>query len=686
MKRNKSISDDLNAIIPFEEGMPVMEWLAEQMPGGFFIYKAAEPMELLYANKPLCRFFGCSDTAEFEALTGNTFRGMVHPDDLERVQNSIDRQISADEDGKMDHVIYRITRKDGEIRWMDDYGHFASVPGIGGIYYVFINDITEVLMVQEEKERSRIMARALEEAEQASVAKTLFLSNMSHEIRTPINTILGMNEMLLREANDPSLRKYAVHIQRAGNALLSQINDVLDFSKIEAGKMDIFPDDYNLAQLLADIASIMSPRAADKGLVFSIKTDEDIPHILRGDNVRIRQILLNLTSNAIKYTKEGIVKVSVSYCRLDDKDIELIVEVRDTGIGIKESDISKLFEAFERIDEARNRTIEGTGLGMNIVWKLQSLMGGRLDVQSEYGKGSTFSFYLRQEVVDWRPVGNIDRQLSDVSTSYEGYQASFTASEAMILLVDDTVMNLMVAKGLLKYTDISIDTAADGKQALLLTQSTDYDALLIDHRMPVMDGMEMIRALRAAKDNPNANKPCIALTANAIAGAREEYLAAGFDDYLVKPVNSKSLEMMLIKYLPPEKVHRTKPVTQTNASMPPVLKRIEENGYLDTAEGVSYAGGLELYMATLKFFIQSIEAKSSEIRKYYEEEDWDNYKIKVHALKSTSKIIGAMELSNRARALELASTAGDIDYIREHTGDVLAFYRSYLKKVPVEEL
>ncbi len=558
-----------------------------------------------------------------------------------------------------------------------------------------------LLITSQRVREGEALQRAKKAAEEANRAKSDFLANMSHEIRTPINTILGMDEMLLRECTDPTQRRYAANIQRAGNTLLAQINDVLDFSKIEAGKMELFPDEYDLANVIIDMVTILSSRAVEKGLTFNVDVEQEMPHILYGDSMRIRQVIINLLTNAIKYTKEGGVVLSVQCEKTGEEEILLKVAVEDTGIGIKEEDLHKLFSAFERIDEVRNRTIEGTGLGMNIVWKLLHLMGTSPEVESVYGEGSKFSFAVRQKVVDWEPIGDIDKAMQDIGDEGETSRNTFTAPDAKILLVDDTEMNLMVVKGLLKRTQVAIDTASDGKQALSLTEKREYDCLLIDHRMPVMDGIEMLVALRGAEDNANAKKPCIALTANAVAGAREEYLAAGFDDYLVKPVNGKRLEEMLLKFLPPEKVDKgeraeAQPAGQTgsfeqeqnpsdksDSSGGSILDVFEERGYLDTKEGIEYAGSEEMYMTVLKFFFQTITAKSDEIRGYYDAGDWENFQTKVHALKSSAKVIGAQELSDRARSLELACKDKDMTYIEEHTGDVLAYFGSYKEKLKV---
>ncbi|MBQ9632538.1 MAG: response regulator [Lachnospiraceae bacterium] len=622
--------------------------------------------------------------------------GLIRKMDLQSVISSLERTVKGDmyffaaevhgTDFVLTGMITRESISDGLI----------AVPRlvltVFFLLVIMVMSLAFFLMIATQRAKeSQELHRAKAEAEEASRAKSDFLANMSHEIRTPINTMLGMDELILRESRDPTLRKYATNIQNAGKNLLSLINDILDFSKIEAGKMELYPNEYDLSLVIMDMVNMMRDRAVKKGLSFELEIDQGIPKRLYGDNVRIRQVIVNLLTNAIKYTKEGSTTLAMSYKKVNEEEILLHVAVRDTGIGIKPEDLERLFSAFDRVDEVRNRTIEGTGLGLNIVHRLLFLMGSEPKVESEYGKGSVFSFTVRQRVMNWEPIGDFEAAFSEAVDMEDVYRPSFEAPEARILLVDDTELNLMVVKGLLKNTKVMIDTAVDGRQGLSMTEEKEYDVLLLDHRMPVMDGVEMFKELRDMPGNPNAHKPCIALTANAVMGAREEYLEIGFDDYLVKPVDGQNLEQMLLKFLPAEKINleidkqELASVEQQDAvdrqGGGDILDVFEEKDFLDVQEGIGYSGSREGYMALLKFFVNTIDDKSDEIRQYYNHEDWENFRTKVHGLKSSARVIGAVELSNRARALELACNDNDLTYIREHVGDVLAFYGSYKEKL-----
>ena len=387
-------------------------------------------------------------------------------------------------------------------------------------------------------------------ADEANRAKSAFLANMSHEIRTPINAILGMDEMILRESSERETLTYATDIQAAGKTLLSIINDILDFSKVEEGKMEILPSQYDLRSVVTDLVNMVRGRADKKGIRLEVELDETTPQLLLGDAIRIRQCALNLLTNAVKYTESGTVCLAVNYEKLDDENISLRISVTDTGIGMKQEDMDRLFSPFARIEESRNRSIEGTGLGMSITKQLIELMGSKLEVDSVYGKGSTFSFAIAQPVIKWEPVGPFSAHAEPARRS--SYRELFHAPDARILVVDDTPVNLTVMRALLKKTEVIIDTADSGKEALRLASEQSYDVIFIDHMMPEMDGIETLHELKKLPGLSGAI--FIALTANAVTGAREMYIEAGFSDYLSKPVDGARLEDMLVSYLPPEKL------------------------------------------------------------------------------------------------------------------------------------
>ncbi len=422
------------------------------------------------------------------------------------------------------------------------------------ITILFVIGCAYLILTSARLSENEELLRAKQVAEEASRAKSDFLASMSHEIRTPINAILGMDELIIREYDDSQLRQYALNIRNAGNTLMSIINDILDFSKIESGKMELVPVEYDVPLMIYDLVSMEKPRAEKKDLTFIVNADENIPRTLYGDNIRIKQCILNLLTNAVKYTEQGCVAMTVGFEQTDRDHIKLRVSVKDTGIGIKPEDIERLFTPFERVDLERNRSVEGTGLGMSIVKRLLAMMDSQLEVTSEYGKGSEFSFEVLQEVRDPRPMGNYKTSYDKVIETEVVYHEQFIAPEARILIVDDIEMNLTVASGLLKKTEIQVDTALGGKEALELTAKQKYDVLFIDDRMPGMSGGEMLRELRSRTDDPNSAVPCIVLTANAIAGARDSYMKLGFEDYLSKPIDGTEFEKMLQRYLPKEKV------------------------------------------------------------------------------------------------------------------------------------
>ena len=519
-------------------------------------------------------------------------------------------------------------------------------------------------------------------ARAANLAKSQFLSNMSHEIRTPINAILGMDEMILRESSEDSILEYAENIRMAGNNLLGLINDILDFSKIESGKMDIIPIEYSLASVLNDLINMIQTRADNKGLTLAVKSAPDLPSILCGDEIRIKQIITNILTNAVKYTERGFVALLVDFEPKDRHTIRLKVSVQDTGIGIKEEDMQRLFSAFERIEEKRNRTIEGTGLGMNITTRLLHLMNSKLVVKSVYGKGSTFSFTLEQKVIDWKPMGNFEDTYQRSFAQRNEYREAFTAPDAHILVVDDTAMNLTVVKGLLKKTKVQIDTAENGYKCLDMVRLKKYDMIFLDHRMPGIDGNETLKRMLEMPDSLNPDTPVISLTADALSGARERYIAAGFKDYLTKPIDGHQLEAMMVRYLPPDKIStrvKDDDADQENENLLP--EWLSNTSDLDTAKGIEYCGSESAYLDALTVFAESIVPNTKEIAQFYETENWKDFTTKVHALKSTSRLIGANELSERARALEAAGNCDDIETIRNDTDDLLQLYLTYAFKL-----
>ena len=406
------------------------------------------------------------------------------------------------------------------------------------------------------EEKNQQLAEAVLEAENANKAKDDFLSAMSHDIRTPLNSVLSMNEMILRESSEDKILEYSGFIESSGRTLLGLINDILDFSKIEAGKLDILPVEYQMSSVINDLASMAQPLADEKHLLLQVVVDPELPNYLRGDEIRIKQAITNLITNAIKYTNEGKITIYFGFVPVsnDDKTIYLKFGVRDTGVGIKKEEINRLFEAFERLDKLKNRNIDGTGLGLTITQKLLNLMDSSLEVESEYGVGSTFGFKLKQEVMRPERIGDYEKILKNAYTDRKKYCEKFTAPDARILVVDDAPVNLLVFKNLLKKTKAQIDTAGSADEGIELTKKTKYDIIFLDHMMPEKDGIEALGEIKNASDNPNTNTTIVCLTANAISGMREMYLSEGFDDYLTKPIDPEILEEYILKYLPEDKI------------------------------------------------------------------------------------------------------------------------------------
>ncbi len=546
---------------------------------------------------------------------------------------------------------------------------------VAGIVNSLITEQNHRLLDALRKEK-----RSQQEAEAANMAKSSFLANMSHEIRTPINAILGMNEMILREEKDPAIRGYAGNIQASGNSLLSIVSDVLDISKIESGKLEIIPVDYEVNSLISDCCNMAAGRAKAKELELLVECADNVPMKLCGDETHIRQIIMNLLTNAVKYTEKGTVKLIVSG-RFTDGGFVLKVDVSDTGIGIAEENLPQLFTQFQRFDLQRNRNIEGTGLGLSIVKRLCDLMSGTITARSVLGSGSTFTVELPQKVVDSTPCGGVNLNYS-AGAEHE-YHHSFEAPEAKILAVDDLPVNLLVIANLLKETRIKIDTAGSGRECLDKCSQQKYDLILMDHMMPEMDVVQTFEKLHGDKSSPNFETPVIMLTANALAGMREQYMDVGFADYVSKPVRGAKLEEAIRRNLPESLIKPASP------EIPAEAVSTEPSGFADICGAVPElnvnaalqycCGSAELLNDLLHDFTENDHF--SDLKAAFEEKRWEDYRRHAHSLKSTSLMIGLTGLSERARASELALKGGCTEFAELNHDSLIEEYSALLGKI-----
>ncbi len=563
---------------------------------------------------------------------------------------------------------------------LDSFEVIGDINGdyIQGLYFSMPASQREFIAILKATEMSRVEERR---ARAANEAKSNFLANMSHEIRTPINAVLGMNEVILRECKDENILEYARNIESAGRTLLSLINDILDFSKIEAGNMEINEAEYEFSSVLNDVYNMVHIKAEQKILELKFNIDEELPDTMYGDEMRLRQVIVNILNNAIKYTQKGSVTLDVSGTRKYDDTILLKIDVTDTGMGIKQEDLENLFDKFKRLDMEKNKTVEGSGLGLAITSSLLKLMGGSISVQSEYGKGSVFSIELPQKIIGDTRIGDFRSRISSNLKDRKEYKESFTAPNAFILVVDDTPMNHVVIRELLKPTKVQIDTARSGAECLEKQHDIKYDLILLDYRMPGMDGTETFHRIKEDKDSPNADTPIIVLTANAISGARDNFLKVGFDDYLSKPVESDKLEEALIRFLPKDKViitiNEDEPAGEGDTGQ---NEEVQEASWydklkcLDREAGLKNCGTMDSYLSILKVYYESIDSCVNNIENTYNEEKWKDYTSFVHSAKSTSRTIGATSLSKLAQRLEAAGNEKDLDTIKEHTDELLKMY------------
>ncbi|MDE6998806.1 MAG: response regulator [Lachnospiraceae bacterium] len=554
--------------------------------------------------------------------------------------------------------------------------------------------LEEKIKVTEQQNAQLALAKkdaddARHEALAANEAKGRFLANMSHEIRTPINAVLGMDEMILRETKEQQVKEYAMDIYTAGQTLLSLINDILDFSKIESGKMEIVPIAYDLSSMIHDLVNMAAQRAAHKDLCLEVTVDPQIPSRLYGDDVRIRQVLTNILTNAVKYTHEGTVWLRVQ-CRGDGGTVVLLFEVEDTGIGIRQEDLPKLYTEFERIEEDRNRSIEGTGLGMSITLQLLSLMGSRLQVESEYGKGSKFYFELEQKIVDSTPIGNFESRIRQIAEDYD-YRSKFCAPDAKILVVDDNAANRKVFRHLLKETLVQVTDVESGMECLELVQKNRYDLIFLDHMMPDMDGVETLHRIKELPGCPCRDTPIIVLTANAVSGAKENYLSEGFDDFLSKPIVPDKLENMIISRLPEGLLKEA--AADSKKTVPPagIGGQAEAPDTLPQVDGLDWQYAwmhlpdMELLAYTVREFYGQIDHSADRLETFYshiaEPGQTEQYRIQVHAMKSLAATVGILPLFGVAKLLEYAAKDGNIEVIVSVTPVFLREWRSYRGKL-----
>ena len=560
------------------------------------------------------------------------------------------------------------------------YNSFMSLSESGGA--IPLADRIYTLLRVTSEEYAEILAHDLknevEVQKAANDAKTQFLSNMSHEIRTPIHAAIGMNEMILRESKEDRIIEYARNVKHAQDMLLGLVNAVLDFSRIESGKMEIIGEEYSLSAALNDLMVMSYEKAQEKNLELKFSIDPSIPENLIGDELRIRQVILNLLGNAIKYTSEGRVELVISSRPTGAYSVSLEIHIIDTGIGIKSEDLTRLFHPFERAKEKQNRTIEGTGLGLTISRKLLNLMGSELTVTSEYGKGSDFFFTLAQNVSDWTPVGDFTEHAKKIERDKQVTErrgATFIAPDAHILVVDDIAINHTVLKGLLKRTKVQLDFVFSGKDCLDVCKKKKYDLILMDHLMPGLDGTETLRLLKEdGAEGLNKHTPVVVLTANAIVGMREKFLQSGFTDYLSKPVNAIQLEDVISSNLPSGLV---KPAEEEDAVSTDNTSEKESDDMIKDSlrkiESIDYISGLELcgswetYLTVLGEFADSWTSKATALREFLKDGDLKNYNIIVHGLKNSAKLLGAEAISFDSAMLERFSDEGDMTAVKAKT-------------------
>lgn len=576
-------------------------------------------------------------------------------------------------------------------RYISQTGSFDVSETILDLLIILIGSLMLLVVIAWNKQLQVRLKQKAEEAETAANSKSAFLANISHEIRTPLNAILGMNELVLRESRQPHIKEYAMYIKNSGKSLLTIISDILDLSKIESGKVYLVNENYSLSSLVEDVERSIQKRIMEKGLELKIYVEPELHENLKGDEVRIKQIIMNLLTNAVKYTEKGEVRLYITGTVVDNKQ-DLTIEVSDTGIGMRSEDMDKLFTNFERLDLKRNRSVEGTGLGLPITKNLLVAMGGDITVSSVYGEGSTFTATVGQEIVNEEQIGDYRKKYKEKLHHEVRYQESFHAEDARILVVDDNEVNLKIVVGLAKNTKLQIDTALSAAEGLKLIRQHSYQLLLIDHMMPEMDGIEMLQHVKTMDGGIYKDIPAVAITANALSGAKQTYLDAGFCGYLSKPIDPERFEQIIKDNLPQEYVTEcgdgngdtATEGQETDGTSDPKQEEEWSIPGIDIAKALSYIGGSrELYISLLQTYLDGSEERIRKLEECKNKEDIFNYDITIHGLKGISASIGADSMAIAAAGLEEAckdpQTA--MTYIQMNHDQVVSRYRELLEQI-----
>ena len=555
--------------------------------------------------------------------------------------------------------------------------HVRQIIGANGKsqgYVVIVFDVTETRNYIEEIKQVR------EDAERANQTKSEFLANMSHEIRTPMNAVMGLSDIIMEESRGRKVYGYACDIKAASQNLLTIINDILDLSKVEAGKMELLPTEYYIKGVVDEVVNMMKVAATQRGLDLKCEFDNSIPCKYYGDDGRIKQILINIMNNAVKFTKEGFVKISVGGHPGNGEDMENVVfRIQDTGVGIKPENLEKIFEDFKQVDSGRNRGVEGTGLGLSITRRFVQLMKGGIEVESSYGVGSTFIVTIPQKIVDHRTL----EEVPDVPRKESEQMDSFVVNNYKVLVVDDNLINRKVAIGFLKNYGFELYEAASGPEAIEMVKETRFNMIFMDHMMPEMDGIEATKIIREDCGLNGRSPVVIALTANAMAGVREKFLNSGFQDFIPKPLDRKPLNEVLSRWIPNayKKVLRAEDSSIADSQPKITFEDIHIAG-IDIEEAKKHhSGEVEDFVDLLNLYYMDGKRKGSYLKELLEKEDYKDYGIEVHGLKSASANVGAMELSAQAREHEEAAVRGDVDFIKMHFAELLSCYERQVEGI-----